>query len=518
MIQNHRPDFKAFFIAVMASLCLASCGLTGDQEQVHVTVIEDAEPVIKPVGINLNYASAAARAAIAKGLVGFDEEGRIVPALAARWIVTDDGLSYIFRLNDAKWDDGREVTAERVATLLRQRIRELRPSRLGQDLDAIEEIVSMTGRVIEIQLKSPHPNFLQLMAQPEMGLFRAGHGAGPMSALNNDNIYTLGAFKQAPSENGGENGNGDSGEDGDAASGDADIADDPRRVFLHSEGAAKALARYTSGHTDIILNGHFHHLPLVDEAGVSSNDLRLNPVAGLFGLKFMKADGFWALPENREILSMAIDRPALLTSFSKVTAWQSRLKIIPDALNVTGISARPDWASMTIQDRQAFAREHVRRWEALEGQVPPLTIALPDAAGADILFLRIRSDLRRAGLDARKVTLNNGRQNGDADVRLIDEIAPYDSAQWFLSRLTCTQNPVCLNDADKKIAEANAEVNLQNKARLFAEAEVLLVQHYSFIPLAVPVRWSIGKPATRGFAVNQRGWHPLNLLVGIPIS
>lgn len=515
MIQNRRPDFKAFIIAAAGSLCLMSCDLPEDMDEAHVTVINDGDAAIKPVGIKLNYASATARAAIAKGLIGFDEEGRVVPALAARWIVTDDGLSYIFRLNEAKWDDGRQITADQVARLLRQRITELRPSRLGPDLKAIEEIVSMTGRVIEIRLHSPLPNFLQLMAQPEMGLFRSGHGAGPMSELDGDTIYTLGIFNQHPGEDGNGDrdvdGNGDKNEDGE--SGNENSADDPRRVMLRSESAAKALARYTSGHTDVVLNGHFHHLPLVDEAGISSNDLRLDPVAGLFGLEFLRTNGFWTLPQNRAILSMAIDRPALLTSFPKVTAWQSRLKIIPNALNVSGVNARPNWSGMTIDERQAYAREHVRRWEALDGQVAPLVIALPDAAGADILFLRIQSDLRRVGLDARKVALNK-----DADVRLIDEIAPYDSAQWFLSRLTCAQSPVCLNDADERIAAANAEVNLQTKARLYAEAEVLLVQHYSFIPLAVPVRWSVSKPNTRGFAVNQRGWHPLNLLVRIPIS
>ena len=502
MIENCRLYFKAFFVAVAASLCLASCGSPEDRDKVHVTVIDDGKPDIKPVGIELNYASAAARAAIAKGLVGFDEEGRVVPALAARWIVTDDGLSYIFRLNEAKWDDGRQITSDQVARLLRQRTRELRASRLGPDLESIEEIVSMTGRVIEIQLKSPRPNFLQLMAQPEMGLFRSGFGAGPMSELNSGNSYTLGIFNQNPSDGGIDNGEKDE-----------ETANDPRRVILRSESGAKALARYSSGYTNLVLNGQFHHLPLVDEAGISSNDLKLDPVAGLFGLKFLRAKGFWTLPQNRAILSMVIDRPALLTSFPKVTAWQSRLKIIPDALNVSGINARPDWSGMTIDERQRYGREHVRRWKALEGQIAPLVIALPDAAGADILFLRIQSDLRRVGLDARKVALNES-----ADVRLVDEIAPYDSAQWFLSRLTCAQTPVCLKDADAKIAEANAEVNLQTTARLFAEAEVLLVQHYSFIPLAVPVRWSITRPNARGFAVNQRGWHPLNLLVGIPIS
>ena len=486
--------------SVAMALFLASCSSSGDEDRARVTVVEDRKPVIQPMGVQLNHASASARVAIAKSLVGLDQQGRVVPALAARWIVTDDGLSYIFRLNEAKWADGRQVTAERIALLLRERIAELKDSRLGHDLLAVEEIISMTGRVIEIRLDSPHPNFLQLLAQPELGLFRAGHGAGPMDKLDNDLIYTLGALVQiAPASDD------DSSED--------EPEDDPRRVMLRSERAAKAIARYGAGHIDVVLNGQFHHLPLIDEAGIDTNDLRLDPVAGLFGLRFVRAEGFWAVPKNREILSMAIDRPALLTSFPSVTAWKSRQKIVPEALDVEGIVTRPDWSSMTMQDRIVFAREHVRIWKSSDGFIQPLTIAIPDAAGADILFLRIRSDLRRIGLDAREVSAS-----AEADVRLIDEIAPYDSPQWFLSRFNCSRTAVCLNDADAKITEADAANNLEIKAKLYAQAEQMLVKHYNYIPLGVPVRWSLVRANQNGFAVNPRGWHPLNELVGIPIS
>ena len=39
----------------------------------------------------------------------------------------------------------------------------------------------MTGQVIEIRLKVPQPDFLQLMAQPEMAIFRTlpANGTGP---------------------------------------------------------------------------------------------------------------------------------------------------------------------------------------------------------------------------------------------------------------------------------------------------------------------------------------------------
>ncbi|MGB5724580.1 MAG: ABC transporter substrate-binding protein [Parasphingorhabdus sp.] len=481
--------------AALVVILLGSCGFAGDEDQVRVTVVEDGPTRINPVGTRLNFASATMRAAMAKGLVGLDEEGRVVPALAARWIVSNDGLSYIFRLFDAKWDDGRQISAERVTRLLRERFTELGDSRLQHDISEIEEVVSMTGRVIEIRLDSPHPNFLQLLAQPEMGLFRAGHGAGPMRLLSEVDAIKLNRFDEPSQEEK-----------------DAEEEDD-RWVSLRSEPAAVAIARYRAGGVQMVLNGKYHHLPLIEAAGISTSDLRLDPVAGLFGLRFVRANGFWAVPGNREILAMAINRPALLTSFPGVSAWQSRLKIIPEALDVDGINTYPDWAGMTMQDRIAFSRNHVRQWKASEGPIVPLTIALPDAAGADILFKRIQSDLRRVGLNARKVGMNQ-----DADVQLVDEIAPYDSPQWFLKQLICPVTPVCLNDADAQIVEAEAATNLEIKARLYAEVEKMLVNHYNFIPIAVPIRWSIARQGQRGFAVNPRGWHPLNPLVGIPIS
>jgi oligopeptide transport system substrate-binding protein len=481
--------------AALAVTLLGSCGYAGDEDRVRVTVVEDGDARINPVGTRLNFASSTMRAAVAKGLVGLDEEGRVVPALAARWIVTDDGLSYIFRLFDAKWDDGRQVTAERVVRLLRERFSELRNSRLRYDVTAVDEVVSMTGRVIEIKLDAPHPNFLQLLAQPEMGLFRVGHGAGPMRVLNEENGIKLGQFDEPSQE------------------GDEESQQDDRWVSLRAEPAAVAIARYRAGGAQIVLNGKYHHLPLIEAAGISSGDVRLDPVAGLFGLRFIRANGFWAVPANREILAMAINRPALLTSFPGVSAWQSRLKIIPEALDVEGVNAYPDWAGQAKPDPLKISRDHVSPWKASEGPIVPLAIALPDAAGADILFKRIQSDLRRVGLDARKVALNQ-----KADVELLDEIAPYDSAQWFLKQFTCVKTTVCLNDADSQIAEADAATNLQIKARLYAEVEEMLVEHYNFIPIAVPIRWSIARQGQRGFAVNPRGWHPLNTLVGIPIS
>ena len=487
------PPVKLLFALLTVTL-LAACSFSSDEDHVRVSVIESQESKINPVGIKLDVSSATMRASITKSLVGLDEQGRVVPALAARWIVTDDGLSYIFRLGEAKWDDGRQVTAERIARLLNERISELGKSRLGDQLSVIDEAISMTGRVIEIRLIAPSPNFLQLMAQPEMALFRAGHGTGPMQLINEERGIQLGLFR-------------------DASVVKEDDDKENRWVRLRNESPAKAIARFSAGYVDVVLNGKFNHLPLIEQAGVDGNDLRFNPVAGLFGIQFTKAEGFWTVPVNREVFSMIVDRATLLSSFPSVNAWQTRLKIIPRALDVEDINTYPDWSAMTIEDRRTFARDHIRKWLDSEGSIAPLTITLPDSAGADILFLRLQSDMRQVGLDLRRA-----KSPKDADARLIDEIAPYDSARWFLSQLTCLQTAICLNDADDLITAGDEALDLQQKAIFYAEAEKLLVNHYNYIPLGTPVRWSLAKPDQRGFAVNSRGWHSLNNLVGIPIS
>ena len=97
---------------------------------------------------------------VAQGLVRFDAGGNIVGGLAERWNVSDDGISYIFRLASAKWPDGREITAQQVARLLKRAIAPRSKNPLKDALGAVDDIVAMTDRVIEIRLTAPRPNLL----------------------------------------------------------------------------------------------------------------------------------------------------------------------------------------------------------------------------------------------------------------------------------------------------------------------------------------------------------------------
>lgn len=483
---------------LLLGLLLSGCGGNPD---VDVTIIAEDRARLQPIGTQLRFADAALRASVTQGLVALDSEGRVVPALAARWIVTEDGLSYIFRLRDMVWNDGSEVTADQVARLMRARFAELQSSRLGDEIGDIAESKSMTGRVIEIRLRRPRPNFLQYLAQPEFALFNGTQGAGPM-------LRPLAAASKG------------SAPDGTIAltlseriqSSDAVVkADDVPALFVRSDTAERAIARFALGHSRVVLGGQFQHLPLVEAAEIDGGSLQFDPVAGLFGLRFRKAGGFWSEAANRRLLSMSIDRPAMLTAF-RLLAWQEREKIVPEALDIEGITALPDWASDSVNSRQVEARQAVAAWRSSNGAIAPLALWLPDGPGSAIIFAHLRSDLRSVGLDARRV-----RDRADADAELIDMIAPYDSARWFLAQLRCEVTPVCNLEADLLIDAGDLATSLGAQARAYSQAEVKLVNHYSFIPLAPPVRWSLAAPGTPGFAVNPRGWHPLHPLIGIPI-
>src|SRR6478609_1046105 len=165
------------FVPVLAALAVAGCGRSDGA--VEVAIIDTPEQLFGS-GVRLSSGAQHLRAATGAGLVALDAEGEVIPALADRWIVTDDGRSFIFRLRDGTWPDGRELTAESARAALLESIRRLRGTSLGLDLQPIAEVRAMAGRVIEIRLSSPVPMLLQLLAQPELALVHGKGGSGDM--------------------------------------------------------------------------------------------------------------------------------------------------------------------------------------------------------------------------------------------------------------------------------------------------------------------------------------------------
>jgi ABC-type oligopeptide transport system substrate-binding subunit len=463
---------------------LAACGPRIDNERLRVDVLEQ-QPRTMAVGQSpLSPASAYLRNATAQGLVGFDVEGRVVPALASRWITTEDGLSYIFRLEKTRWNDGRDVTSDDVAIALSGRLTELRNSRIASELAVIDRIVPMTGKVVEIRLKAPMPNLLELLAQPEMGLLRKGAGSGPMVARKMGTVMQMSRRGVDPERG---------------------VALEEARLRLAAHDAATALARYTVGESDLVLNGRFEHLPYL--AATDDREAAVyDAPPGLFGLLFVESGPFLSDAANREAMAMAIDRPRMISDFN-VNSWKEMVSLAPDALPNRASVERPEWATLRIDQRKAQARNVIQSWQSANGAVRPLRIAMPKGPGSRILFARLKSDFAAIGLTAERVSY--GQQE---DLRLIDQTADMTSPAWYLEQLSCRVTTICSSDVDALVAQAQRLDDRTERMQKLAEAELKLQQLRNFIPLANPVRWSLPRDGLLGFAANARGWHPLQYL------
>src|SRR3954462_2309342 len=101
---------------VLAALAFAPAACRRQPEgALKVVVIGDPPALRDPSSGPLSKSDEVLLANVAQGLVRFDAAGNIVSGLAERWTVTDDGVSYIFRLAATNWPDGRKVTARDVA-------------------------------------------------------------------------------------------------------------------------------------------------------------------------------------------------------------------------------------------------------------------------------------------------------------------------------------------------------------------------------------------------------------------
>lgn len=482
--------------AVLVALPLGGCGSSGDSA-LNIAFIGSSEDPFS-TGVRLAPAGQLVRAATAEGLVAFDEQGRVIPALADRWIVTDDGQSYIFRLRDGNWLNGDPITGESARKALLTALKALNGTSLAMDLDGIDEVRTMAGRVIEIRLTHAMPFLLQLLAQPELGLVHDKQGAGPMLLGKVGDVAALTPIDPARL--------------GQPAV--KDWSTRVRTVRLQALAGPAALEAFNAGDVDLVLGGRLQDFPLTRSVGILRGTIQLDPVVGLFGLQIMHEDGFLAAPANREALAMAIDREGLIEPF-RVGGWTPTSRIVTPNLDGDLDTIGERWRDQSLDQRRASAVARVRSWISAHGESAAplrLRIALPEGEGSTILFERLSADLATIG-----VTLQRVEGGKDPDLSLVDDVARYPRPTWFLNRLSCRmRRGLCSPEADARVASASVVGIPAERAALLSQAEADLTAANVFIPFGTPIRWSLVRGSVKGFATNQWNWHPLMPLAQHP--
>lgn len=472
------------------ALLLGGCGRdSGDV--VRVGVIGPEPTLVETVTSDLSAGDALVRANMAQGLVRFDERGQVVPGLAERWNVSDDGLSYIFRLQTGEWPDGRKIKADEVARILSRQLRTASTNPLKDTLGAVEDVIAMTDRVVEIRLKSPRPNLLQLIAQPEFGLVRASVGTGPFqvpsaeqraatpaSELQGKGLFIIHRIRIPD-------------------------ADDPvEKVRITGGEASQLVAAFSKGDLDLVLGGTVGDLPIALSAKVPRGARRFDPVAGLFGLAPTARSEALQEPDLRRLLSRALDRQALIAGLH-VSGLQPRATLLQAGLEGIGVPLQPAWLNQPAAERRAALISEAQRLFG-DTERPTLRVALPKGPGGDYLLERLRYDWAPLGIVVERAV-----SPASADLVWVDEVAPSSSPAWVLRRFRCGVAAICLEEAEPMLAEARTTLDPVQRGQLFTEVGRMMDEAQLFIPIAAPIRWSLVSGRTPGFAENPFARHAL---------
>jgi oligopeptide transport system substrate-binding protein len=455
-------------------------------------VVIDGEPKIRDPALGpLPPSDAVLLGNVAQGLVRFDSSGNIVGGLAERWNVSEDGLSYIFRVASMQWPDGKKVTAQQVAKLLKRQLAQRSHNSLKDPLGAIDDVVAMTDRVIEIQLLAPRPNLLSLLAQPELAVLRDGEGTGPFEAAptgRQGGELRLTRKIVSPDE------------------------DQARReeVLLAGLPAAQAIGSFVADQSDLVLGGTFADLPLAQRAKLRRGALHFDPASGLYGLVPARAGGPLDNADVRRLLAQALDRANLVGALA-VPGLTGRATVLEPGLDGMAAPVSPTWFGTPLGDRLAGLREQSDR--LLGKDKPVIQIALPDGPGADLLFQVLVRVWNAIGF-----VVERSAPGAPADLALLDEVAPSASPAWFVRHFQCGAIAICDADADQLMEAARQTPVPAQRYALLGQAAARIDDAQLFIPIAAPVRWSLVSVRIQGFAGNRYARHTLTDLEQQPGS
>ncbi|WP_265530302.1 ABC transporter substrate-binding protein [Sphingomicrobium marinum] len=477
-----------FLFALGAVGMLTACG-DDNPGETRVIVIDDQPELIDAARTPPDAGDAVLIDALAQGLVRFDARGQVVPGLAERWHVSNDGRSYIFRLGAASWADGQPVVARDVAQAL-ERLVDAPRHPLRDALQNIDDVVAMTDRVIEIRLSRPQAGLLSILAQPELGIISRDGGSGPFLLGENE-------------------------EEGDAAgfhlsrlvTDRASETSSEEVVHLTGLDAQAAIAAYLDSQADLVLGGGFATLPYAQNANLPGGALQFDPVRGLFGLVPMRNRGPLADRDFRRALSRSVDRAALINDLG-VPGLTPRATILQNGLVGDVRIASPAWLDTPVTERQAAIAARLRAQlgpaDAQQSALAKVSVFLPAGPGSDILFNRLAADWGRIGVEASRT-----ESAAQADYALIDVVAPSTGLDWFVNRFRCARAAICDEAVELLFEQADSTDVPDQRQRILIDASAAMDRGELFIPLTAPIRWSLASPLVTGFATNSLGRHPL---------
>ncbi len=509
-----------------AGLLLAACGTGDDTGNVLNRAIGPEPESLDPHHSRTAQAQSVQRD-LFEGLVAFSPSGELVPGVAERWQLSDDGRRYTFELRrDARWSNGDAVTAADFVFSFRRLVDPATASFYAESLIAIRNAQAIVNGTmppdalavsapsphrLAIELERPVPYFLSLLAKPSAfpvhppSVNEHGDSFARPGRLITNGAYKLDDWQLGAVIDMSRN---------EHYWNNAETAIDRVRHHVTVEPAAE-LYRYRAGELHITSTVPVEAYEQVQHE--RPDELHVAPQLGtyFYGLNLGR-EPFRDNPALRRALTMAIDREVLTSRVIGRGELPAYSWVPPGTLNYE--PPRMAFAGMPADERIAEARRHYR--EAGYSDDNPVSVELRynTSDTHERIALAVQSMWRDAlGFEATlineefQVLVANMRAMEITEAFRLSWLGDYNDAYSFLSVLE-SDHPSNMygyssDEYDALLAEAAVQIDTDRRREYLQRAEQLLLDDNPVIPLYFHVSKHLVSPRVAGWQDNVLDFH-----------
>jgi oligopeptide transport system substrate-binding protein len=432
-----------------------------------------------------------------EGLVSEAPDGALIPGVAERWDVSDDGRVYVFHLRDnARWSNGDAVTAADFVAGLQRSVDPQTASPSSQLLTPIANaadviygraspsalaVAAIDEHALQITLQSPTPYFLALLVNPAAYPVHGQNFASAAPLICNGAYQLQDRVLQSRVElrrntyywN--------------------DAATRVDRVqHIVTEDMGSEFQRFRAGELDIT-----EQVPAAQIASMPTalrQQLRIADYLGVYYYGFNVSQPPFDKPELRRALSLAVDRDVIVR---KVLGSGERAAYGWLPPHVAGAdSVQPAWANWTRAQRIAEAQrlyasagyspQHPLRTEILYNTNDYHQKIAVVIAAMWKQFLGVETSLRN---EETKVFLQSRREHRRTQLFRGSWVSDYDDASSFLDLLgghnarndtgyISPQYDAALDAAARTSGDARKQSLIEAQQQLIDDAPVIPIYFY----------------------------------------
>ena len=453
------------------------------------------------------------------GLIDEDAGAHLIPGVAEKWDVSEDGKTYTFHLRDNTWSDGTPVTAGDFVYAWRRGVDPAVGSKYSfflypvknakeivegkQPLDALG-VSAPDDKTLVVELNNPTPYFTGLLINavtypvPRQIVEKHGKEWTRAEHIAGNGAYKMREWKpqsrivleKSPDYYGAQ-----------------DVQLD-KVIYYVSEDKNAELQRYRAGELDWTADVPNDQIKWLQEN--LSDELHIYNYLGTFYFGYnLTKPPFKDNPKLREALTLAIDRDVITDKVTGV-GEKPAYSFVPPGINGYD-HYTPEYASLDKAARIEKAKKLYE--EAGYGKDKPLKVDLLYNTSENHKKIAVAvAAMWKQNLGVQtnltnqewKVFLNTRTEKKQTEAFRAGWIGDYNDAYSFLELF---QSKSGLNDSgyvnekfDALLAQAGQEQDMGKRAAILKDAEKMLTDDYPVAPVYSYVTKRLVKPYVKGYA------------------